>query len=88
MINPVARRSTQVWLKGAVLKTARGFTARGGSNPSSSAIHINIQRPFQYGKVFLCHFFKCTLVLSSPSEKRKAALAKLGWDLAKKIPDR
>ncbi len=34
------RRSTQVWLKGAVLKTARGFTARGGSNPSSSAIHI------------------------------------------------
>lgn len=28
---------TQAWLKGAVLKTARGFTARGGSNPSSPA---------------------------------------------------
>jgi hypothetical protein len=31
-------RNTQVWLKGSVLKTDRGFTARGGSNPSSSAI--------------------------------------------------
>ena len=29
---------TQAWLKGAVLKTARGFTARGGSNPSLPAI--------------------------------------------------
>ena len=37
----VTRRSTQVRLKGAVLKTARGFTPRGGSNPSSSAILLS-----------------------------------------------
>src|SRR5699024_9908873 len=36
------RRNTQVWLKGPVLKTDRGLTARGGSNPSSSAIFIII----------------------------------------------
>ena len=29
-------RNTQVRLKGSVLKTDRGLTARGGSNPSSS----------------------------------------------------
>ena len=34
------RRNTQVWLKGSVLKTERGVKARGGSNPSSSSIHI------------------------------------------------
>ena len=33
-----SRRNTQAWLKGSVLKTDRGVTARGGSNPSSSAI--------------------------------------------------
>ena len=33
-------RNTQVRLKGSVLKTDRGLTARGGSNPSSSAINI------------------------------------------------
>ncbi|MFE7497383.1 hypothetical protein ACFU42_21425, partial [Bacillus velezensis] len=33
-------RNTQVWLKGSVLKTDRGVKARGGSNPSSSAILI------------------------------------------------
>ena len=43
MINIVFRRNTQVRLKGSVLKTDRGLTARGGSNPSSSAININIQ---------------------------------------------
>ena len=36
------RRNTQVRLKGSVLKTDRGLTARGGSNPSSSAIFILI----------------------------------------------
>src|SRR5699024_10951008 len=36
------RRNTQVWLTGPVLKTDRGLTARGGSNPSSSAIFILI----------------------------------------------
>src|SRR5699024_9578267 len=30
----------QVWLKGSVLKTERGVKACGGSNPSSSSIHI------------------------------------------------
>src|SRR5690606_1473346 len=35
---PVTWRSTQVWLKGSVLKTERRVTPRGGSNPSSSAI--------------------------------------------------
>ena len=34
------RRNTQVRLKGSVLKTDRGVKARGGSNPSSSAILI------------------------------------------------
>src|SRR5699024_9579926 len=34
------RRNTQVWLKGSVLKTERGVKSRGGSNPSSSSIHI------------------------------------------------
>ena len=33
-------RNTQVRLKGSVLKTDRGLTARGGSNPSSSVFHI------------------------------------------------
>src|SRR5699024_10420428 len=33
-------RNTQVWLKGSVLKTDRGVKTRGGSNPSSSSIHI------------------------------------------------
>ena len=35
-------RSTQVWLKGSVLKTERRRKARGGSNPSSSAIKLEI----------------------------------------------
>ena len=34
------RRFTQVWLKGLVLKTSRGLTSCGGSNPSISAIFI------------------------------------------------
>ena len=38
LLGPPIRANTQVWLKGAVLKTARGFTARGGSNPSLPAI--------------------------------------------------
>ena len=40
MINYVllSRRNTQARLKGSVLKTDRGVKARGGSNPSSSAI--------------------------------------------------
>ena len=33
-------RNTQAWLKGLVLKTSRGVKARGGSNPSSSAIFL------------------------------------------------
>src|SRR5699024_11388188 len=33
------RRSSDL-LKGSVLKTERGVKARGGSNPSSSSIHI------------------------------------------------
>ncbi len=37
------RRNTQVWLKGSVLKTDRGVKARGGSNPSSSAINMRIK---------------------------------------------
>src|SRR5699024_4032922 len=38
--NVETRRNTQVWLKGSVLKTERGVKACGGSNPSSSSIHI------------------------------------------------
>ena len=37
-LGPPIRAITQVWLKGLVLKTSRGFTARGGSNPSLPAI--------------------------------------------------
>ncbi len=46
------RGSTQVWLKGAVLKTARGFIARGGSNPSSSAIISNDKAVLLKGSFF------------------------------------
>ena len=35
----ILRRFTQVWLKGLVLKTSRGLTSCGGSNPSISAIY-------------------------------------------------
>lgn len=51
------RGSTQVWLKGAVLKTARGFIARGGSNPSSSAIILITKLSLQRAAFFV-RFYK------------------------------